>query len=418
MIGMKKIVSFKITNDQKKIKIKGLLTNRKLFFAKPNHPNGNSFKMQFPFAREQKESINQTIVSLFTFCFLFFVTPLLAVETRLKDLVRIDAVRENQLTGFGLVVGLNGTGDTKNPLTEEALQNYLSGLGVNTKKNLRDAKNTASVLITANVPVNLKEGDKIDIVVSSLGDARSLEGGVLLQSPLKAGNGETIAVASGVLVFGGKEKKRGADKKSGSNTALVPMGAILEKSIPNAPVTKSVKLTLLEKDYTTMGAIVDAITAEMAVVPEVVSPTEVLVPLPTSQGQTGPNGELVSGAPKLDLTFLSKLENLTVNSSPVARVVINERTGTIVMGANIAIDEVAISQQGLTIQIANRDKARYFFPIQDEGKGESVFVLKETTQVSDVVGALNKVGASTKDIISILEALKKQGALKADLVIQ
>lgn len=356
------------------------------------------------------------IIYLFSlFC---FASSLFAVETRLKDLVRIDAVRENQLTGFGLVVGLNGTGDTKNPLTEEALQNYLAGLGVNTKKNLRDAKNTASVLITANVPVNLKEGDKIDVVVSSLGDARSLEGGVLLQSPLKAANGETIAVASGVLVFGGKEKKRGADKKSGSNTALVPFGAILEKSIPNAPITKSVKLTLLEKDYTTMSAIVDTITQEMSVVPEVVSPTEVLVPLPISQPTTGPNGELATGSPKLDLGFLSKLENLTINSSPIARVVINERTGTIVMGANIAIDEVAISQQGLSIQIANRDKARFFFPIQDDGKGESVFVLKETTQVSDVVGALNKVGASTRDIISILEALKKQGALKAELVIQ
>ncbi|TGK86849.1 flagellar basal body P-ring protein FlgI [Leptospira noumeaensis] len=351
--------------------------------------------------------------------FLFATLPSFAVETRLKDLVRIDAVRENQLTGFGLVVGLNGTGDTKNPLTEEALQNYLAGLGVNTKKNLRDAKNTASVLITANVPVNLKEGDKIDVLVSSLGDARSLEGGVLLQSPLKAGNGDTIAVASGVLAFGGKEKKRGgADKKSGSNTALVPMGAILEKSVPNAPVTKSVKLTLLEKDYTTMGAIVDAITAELQVTPEVVSPTEVLVPLPVKTSSQTSTGEMATGEPKLDLAFLSKLENLAVNSSPVARVVINERTGTIVMGANIPIDEVAISQQGLTIQIASRDKARYFFPLQEESKGESVFVLKETTQVSDVVGALNKVGASTRDIISILEALKKQGALKAELVIQ
>lgn len=384
----------------------------------PTEPNGLSsiptfckvVRIHFSFVF--RSYIVLAIVAMISF-------PILAVETRLKDLVRIDAVRENQLTGFGLVVGLNGTGDTKNPLTEEALQNYLSGLGVNTKKNLRDAKNTASVLITANVPVNLKEGDKIDILVSSLGDARSLEGGVLLQSPLKAGNGETIAVASGVLVFGGKEKKRGgADKKSGSNTALVPMGAILEKSVPNAPVTKSVKLTLLEKDYTTMGAIVDVITAELSVVPEVVSPTEVLVPLPLKASSQNAAGELVAGEPKLDLAFLAKLENLTVNSSPVARVVINERTGTIVMGANIPIDEVAISQQGLTIQIANRDKARYFFPIQDEGKGESVFVLKETTQVSDVVAALNKVGASTRDIISILEALKKQGALKAELVIQ
>ncbi|MDF3818730.1 flagellar basal body P-ring protein FlgI [Leptospira sp. 96542] len=343
-----------------------------------------------------------------------FFNPSFAVETKLKDIARIDAVRENQVTGFGLVVGLNGTGDTKNPLTEEALQNYLAGLGVNTKKNLRDAKNTASVLITANVPVNLKEGDKIDVLVSSLGDARSLEGGVLLQSPLKAGNGETIAVASGVLVFGGKDKKgKGMDKKSGSNTGLVPMGAILEKAIASAPVLKSVKLTLLEKDYSTLGNIVDTISQEMSVTPEVISPTEILIPYPKN-----PAGNPNANETKIDLGFLSKLENLTVSSSPIARVVINERTGTIVMGANIAIDEVAISQQGLTIQIANRDKARYFFPIQEDTKGESVFMIKETTQVSDVVAALNKVGASTKDIISILEALKKQGALKAELIIQ
>lgn len=415
---MENFGTLEITNDRKEFQMKGWNPIQMRPVTKPKRLKEIFEKINSILENGNLASLKITIFTLPLFGMLFVTNSLQAVETRLKDLVRIDAVRENQLTGFGLVVGLNGTGDTKNPLTEEALQNYLSGLGVNTKKNLRDAKNTASVLITANVPVNLKEGDKIDIVVSSLGDARSLEGGVLLQSPLKAANGETIAVASGVLVFGGKEKKRAADKKSGSNTALVPMGAILEKSIPNAPVTKSVKLTLLEKDYTTMGAIVDAITAEMAVVPEVVSPTEVLVPLPTMPSAQGPNGELVTGAPKLDLNFLSKLENLTVNSSPVARVVINERTGTIVMGANIAIDEVAISQQGLTIQIANRDKARYFFPIQEDGKGESVFVLKETTQVSDVVGALNKVGASTKDIISILEALKKQGALKADLVIQ
>lgn len=344
-------------------------------------------------------------------------TPLLSVELKLKDLVKIDPVRENQVTGFGLVVGLNGTGDTKNPLTEEALQNYLAGLGVNTKKNLRDTKNSASVLITANIPVNLREGDRIDITVSSLGDARSLEGGVLLQSPLKAANGDTIAVASGVLTFGGKEKKsRGADKKSGSNTALIPMGAILEKSIPKAPILTSVKLTLMERDYTTLGTIVDAIKSEMGVSPEVLSSTEILVPYPKETPTTETTQNLGTG--KIDHNFLAKLENLTVNSNPISRVVINERTGTIVMGANIAIEEVAISQQGLTIQIASRDKARYFFPIQEEGKGESVFMIKETTQVSDVVSALNKVGASTKDIISILEALKKQGALKAELVIQ
>ncbi len=308
-------------------------------------------------------------ISLIKVIFVFFILLIFqtqeAVETKLKDLVRIDAVRENQVTGFGLVVGLNGTGDTKNPLTEEALQNYLSGLGVNTKKNLRDAKNTASVLISANVPVNLREGDRIDVTVSSLGDARSLEGGVLLQSPLKAANGETVAVASGVLSFGGKEKKsRGNDKKSGQNTAIVPFGAIIEKSIPYNNNFTSVKLTLLERDFTTLDSIVESIKNDMGVTPEVISPTEVLVPYPSSKSQansSNQNGEVTSTKNPINLNFLAKLENITVNSTPIARVVINERTGTIVMGANIAIEEVAISQAGLTIQIAARDKARYFF---------------------------------------------------------
>ncbi|BDA78618.1 flagellar P-ring protein [Leptospira kobayashii] len=361
--------------------------------------------------------------SLFAVLIVFgFPNILFAVETRLKDVAKINAIRENQVTGFGLVVGLNGTGDTKNPLTEEALQNYLAQLGVNTKKSLREARNTASVLITANIPIHLKEGDRIDILVSSVGDARSLEGGVLLQSPLKAGNGETIAVASGVLIFGGKEKKSkgNADKKIGSNTGFVPGGGILEKSIPNAPIIKHIKISLMDKDYSTMNSIVDAITSNLGVTPEVVSATEILVPVPMAPNASPPEDPNApkTSEPKIDLAFLAKLENLPITPDSVARVVINERTGTIVMGANIAIDEVAISQQGLTIQVANTQKMRYFFPIQEQEKGESVFVLKEATQVSDVVAALNKVGASTKDIISILEALKKQGALRAELIIQ
>ncbi|MDZ4727651.1 MAG: flagellar basal body P-ring protein FlgI [Leptospira sp.] len=347
----------------------------------------------------------------------FVGTSVSAVEIKLKDIAKINAIRENQVTGFGLVVGLNGTGDTKSALTEEALQNYLAGLGVNTKKPMRDARNTASVMISANVPVNLKEGDRIDVLVSSLGDARSLEGGVLLQSPLKAGNGDTIAVASGVLVFGGKDKKsKGLGyKKAGSNTGLVPQGAILEKALATPPIVRAVKVYLLERDYSTMNSIVTAITTNLGVTPEVISGNEIIVPVPIAEANVGvdPNA-----SPKMDLAFISKLENLNITPETVARVVINERTGTIVMGANISIDEVAISQTGLTIQVANNNKMRYFFPLPEQEKGESMFVLKEATQVSDVVGALNKVGASTKDIISILEALKKQGALKAELIIQ
>ncbi len=343
-------------------------------------------------------------------CFLIPPSALFAVEVKLKDIAKINPIRENQLTGYGLVVGLNGSGDTKSPLTEEALANYLAQLGVNTKKPIREPRNTASVILTASVSVSLKEGERIDVIVSSLGDARSLEGGVLLQSPLKAGNGETIAVASGVLQFGGKDKKgKGiAEKKGSTNTGIVLNGAILEKSVPSNLVLNQVRITLIEKDYATLNAVVEAIKGGLSVEPEVLSATELSVPVPAG---TNGNG-------KIDTVFLSKLENLTLTPETVARVVINERTGTIVMGAGIAIDEVAISQQGLTIQVASPKKQRFLFPLPEDDKGDSVFVLKEATQVSDVVDALNKVGASTKDIISILEALKKQGALKAELIVQ
>lgn len=337
--------------------------------------------------------------------FILLISSLLGVEVKLKDIAKIQPLRENQLTGYGLVVGLSGTGDTKNPLTEEALQNYLAGLGVSSKKPIREPRNSASVALTASFPTNMKEGERVDVIVSSLGDAKSLEGGVLLQSPLKAGNGEIIAVASGILTFGGKDKKgRGmAEKKGSPNTGVVLGGAILEKALPNQAPPDKIRLTIAEKDFATLNSILESIQTNLAVSPEILSATELAIPLPEA---------------KWDALFLSKLENLTVTPESVARVVINERTGTIVMGASIAIDEVAISQQGLTIQVANKGKQRFLFPLPEEDKGEALFVLKEATQVSDVVDALNKVGASTKDIISILEALKKQGALKAELVIQ
>ena len=166
---------------------------------------------------------------------LFSFNQVFAVNVRIGDLVKISGTRDNQITGYGLVVGLPGTGDSRSPLTGESLQNYLNNLGVDSKIKIKDTRNVASVIISANVPIWSQIGDKIDVTVSSIGDARSLEGGVLLQSPMKAGNGTIIAVASGNLQFGSTDdsgKRAGNSKRNqGKNAGLIQSGAIIEREI-------------------------------------------------------------------------------------------------------------------------------------------------------------------------------------------
>jgi flagellar P-ring protein FlgI len=357
----------------------------------------------------------------YLFCLLTSLS-LFSVEVKVKDISRISGIRDNQISGYGLVIGLAGTGDTRNSITSEAMKNYLKNQGLNTGKNLSHTRNIASVLITAIIPSTARTGDKLDITVSSIGDAKSLEGGVLVQSPLKAANGEIVAVASGVLSFGGKDNVATKPQNNPSglsayfgysnpqyqNTSaqlrtqpktvgLIGSGAIVEKEIQSTFFTKDNKYRLIleNQDFSTLTNLNKLITDQVKIETLVVSPTEIEFTIPEK-------GDI--------LGTISSIENLQITPDSKAKVVINERTGTIVMGANVTVDEVAISKQGISVVVSNKKGS--------DSKTELISMMNEGTRVSDIVDALNKIGASTKDIIAVMEGLKKSGALHAELIIQ
>ncbi|TGL75352.1 flagellar basal body P-ring protein FlgI [Leptospira yasudae] len=340
-----------------------------------------------------------------------------AAELRLKDIARIEGIRENQITGYGIVVGLPGTGDSKTPFTSESMKNYLKNLGVEANLKPDQTRNIASVLITATIPTYARKGDKLNVVVSSIGDAKSLEGGVLLQSPLKTAGDKTFAVASGVISFGGRqEQERGSSARGNKKTVgLVHGGAIVEQELDqNFYASERVQIQLDNQDFTTLNAVISQIRSILpgkhgigpeSVVP--VSPSEINIVL----------GKTFENKSDAFLTLLSDIENLTVETQVKPKVVINERTGVIVMGGNITIEEVAVSRSGLNLSVTDKNRRRNWLGKEQEPV-KSSFVIEESTSVGDVVEALNKVGASTRDIIAILEALKKSGALHAELEIQ
>ncbi|MCB1143746.1 MAG: flagellar basal body P-ring protein FlgI [Leptospiraceae bacterium] len=339
---------------------------------------------------------------------LFFSShSVFSVDVKLKDLVRIDGIRENQITGFGIVTGLSGTGDTKNAITTESMQNYLKNQGLSASSNPALTRNIASVIVTANIPTYAKPGDKIDVTVSSIGDAKSLEGGVLLQSPLKAANNDIIAVAGGVISFGGKDNKTSSNisRTIPKTVGVIQGGGIVEKELANAFLNQENKyrLILQNQDFATLDLIQKAIAdtfGSESITSRVVSPVEIELSIPEKTDAIG---------------VLGRLENLTITPENKARIVVNERTGTIVMGGNVTIDEVAISKQGLSVIVSGGQKKRFW---DDPEKVENVLVMQEATKVSDLVKALNKIGASTRDVIAILEALRKSGAMHAEVIVQ
>ncbi|PJZ64226.1 flagellar biosynthesis protein FlgI [Leptospira wolffii] len=350
------------------------------------------------------------------FLFLIFSFSISAAEVRLKDLAKIEGIRDNQITGYGIVVGLPGTGDTKTPMTSESMKNYLKNLGVDANLKPEQTKNIASVLITANIPSYARKGDRLDVTVSSIGDAKSLEGGVLLQSPLKTANDRIYAVASGVISFGGKaDNGGGLGRASKKTVGVVHGGAIVESELKEDFFSSQrVVIRLNHQDFSLMNNVVNRIRET---IPEkfglkndsiqALTPSEIVLEVGAGFSTKSPG--------LLDL--LSDLENLTVESSSKAKVVINERSGVIVMGGNITIDEVAVARSGLSLSVADKNR-RPTRLTRDNPPPKETFVIEEATQVGDVVEALNKVGASTRDIIAILEALKAAGALHAELEIQ
>lgn len=314
-------------------------------------------------------------------------------STRIKDVAKIQGVRSNQLQGYGLVVGLAGTGDSnKSIFAIQSVANMLRSYGVTVAEAQLQTKNVAAVIVTAQLPPFVKSGDTIDITVSSMGDAKSLQGGTLLQTPLKAGNGGIYAVGQGSMSLGG-----GGPQKTFYTVGTIPSGAIVERDV----VTKvddggNITLALNQPDYTTASRVTDAILRKFGNIAMARDAGTVVIRVPS-----GYDNNLVG--------FIATLEDLFVVPDNIAKVVINERSGTIVMGGNVTIDTVAVAQGGLSIKVGKPDSSGNSAPDQN------VILLPASSNVSDVVNALNAVGATAHDIIAILQAMKASGALHAEL---
>ena len=338
-------------------------------------------------------------------------------NTRIKDVAKVQGVRANQLVGYGLVFGLAGTGDSnKSVNTIQSVVNMLRSFGVLVDQTKLQSKNVAAVMISSKLPAFVKSGDTIDVTVSSMGDAKSLAGGTLIQTPLRAANGNVYAVAQGPVTTGGfAAGGTGANvQKNFPTVGLITNGAIVERDVPfQIGANGQFNLALNRPDFTTATRIAEAITQRFGTIAVARDPGTVTVSLPAGQDVVG---------------FVAAIEELRIRPDEVARVVINERTGTIVMGSNVSIDEVAVAQGGLTVKITKTREVSQPLPFSQgrtvttprqsvnaqEGNG-NLLVLPSTASVGDVVAALNSVGATPRDIITILQAMKAAGALHAEM---
>ena len=341
--------------------------------------------------------------------------------TRIKDIAKVQGVRSNQLMGYGLVVGLPGTGDSDD--TRQMIQSTVSLLrsfGITVQASELDSDNVAAVMVTATLPPFMREGDTIDVVVSSMGDADSIQGGVLLQTPLRAANGDVYAVAQGSISTGGFMAGRGNNRatKNFPTAGSIPNGAIVERTVEDdIGRNGQISLSLSSSDFTTASRIANAINSAYGDVAHAANPGRIDINVP--------------GFYRANVVeFVASIEELPVMPDNIAKVVVNERTGTIVMGGNVTVDECAITQGGLSIRITSDVDVSQPSPFSygttmvtkqaDANAREelsSSVVLPATTSVSDIIGALNAVGATPRDCISILQAMKAAGAIHATLEI-
>ncbi len=342
-------------------------------------------------------------------------------NSRIKDVAKVQGVRANQLVGYGLVVGLTGTGDSNKILqTLQSTASMMKTFGVTISAAQLQSKNVAAVMVTAQLPPFLKPGDTIDINVASMGDAKSLQGGVLIQTPLRGANGQTYAVAQGPVSIGGFAAGSGgsSQQKNFLTVGTTPNGAMVEREVPMQMADNGmVRLALNQPDFTTASRIADAVNRRFGGIANAKDPATVEMYVP---GEYGGN----------PVSFIAAMEDIYITTDTAAKVVINERTGTVVMGSNVSIDQVAVAQGGLSVKIAKDTTVSQPNPFSngntavtsntnvtvDEPKA-NVLVLPSTSNVGDVVNALNAIGATPRDIIAILQAMKAAGALHADLQI-
>jgi flagellar P-ring protein precursor FlgI len=350
-----------------------------------------------------------------------------AVADRVKDLASVAGVRSNQLAGYGLVVGLNGTGDqtTQTPFTVQSIINMLTQFGVTIPPGVSlQLKNVAAVTIHADLPAFAKPGQMIDVTVSSIGNAKSLRGGALLMAPLRGADGNVYALAQGNLVVGGF----GASGADGSKVTVnipsagrIPNGATVERTVPSDFLTSSaIVLNLHTPDFTTSNRLAEQVNRTMgAGTATSIDAVSVSVRAPADPAQR--------------TAFVSALQSLEVQPGEVqARVIVNSRTGTVVIGDNVRVTPAAVSHGSLVVTISERPFASQpIAPFSDSGETvvlpdsdvtieqeeASMFLFEPGTSLDEIVQAVNRVGAAPGDLVAILEALKQAGALRAELVV-
>lgn len=338
--------------------------------------------------------------------------------SRIKDIVSVENVRPNQLVGYGLVVGLAGTGDRLRnaPFTEESMQGMLERLGVNVRGADMRVQNVAAVTITASLPPFARAGSTIDVQVSALGDASSLQGGTLVATPLRGLDGQVYAMAQGsVAVSGFKAQGQAAQVNRGVLTsARIAGGAIVEREVPFVlRSATSLKLALRNPDFTTAQRVAQTIDARFPGSATVLDPATVELR----------GNDLI--------TLFSQVENLPIAVDQPARIVINEASGTVVMSADVKLSPVAIAQGGLTISVSEAPQVAQPAPLAsgqtavvprtsvqvDDGSGASLAMVQGAS-LRDLVDGLNRLGVSPRDLITILQAVKSAGALQAEIEVQ
>ena len=351
------------------------------------------------------------------------LTAVQAHAIRIKDIASIEGVRSNQLVGYGLVVGLNGSGDSDQARIQlQSVVNMLERMGITTNVNDVKLKNVAAVMVTATLPPFARQGNRIDVLVSSMGDAKSIAGGTLIMAPLKGADNQVYAVAQGPVLtnsfaFGGQAA--GAQKNH-PTAGNIPNGALVEREVPVALAgRKTLRINLNQADFTTASRVAAAVNARFSAgVAATGDPGSVTLTIPDEY-----MGRVVD--------FVAALEVLEVRPDNQARVVVNERTGTVVMGENVRIATVAVSHGNLSLVIKETPQVSQPAPLSKGGETKVVprtdlkveeesrrlLVLPEGASIGDVVRALNVLGVTPRDLIGILQAIRSAGALQAELMI-
>jgi len=348
----------------------------------------------------------------------FITVPDASAAARLKELVSLEGVRDNQLMGYGLVVGLAGTGDRQQTVfSSQSLTNMLERMGLTVNPTSIMVKNTAAVMVTSTLPPFAQAGSRIDVTVAALGDSPSLQGGILLMAGLKAADGQVYAVAQGPLVLGGFQAGNGVNTQTQNHPTVgrIPNGAIVERVSPSVNLTTHLRLQLQRADFVTAARVTEALNNRFGAIAHAENAAVITVSLPAEYE-------------KKTTEFVAEMDRLTVETDTEAVIVVNERTGTIVMGKDVQIAPVAIMQGNLNVEIQTIPKVSQPNALSSgttqvvqqtnvsakQEPSRSV-LLKQGATVEELVRALTAIGSSPRDIISILQNLKAAGALDADL---